>query len=217
MQERFLPVGLHKHKYIEFLYVYSGTCENTINGKMISLNAGDICIMNVNTCHSLTCKSENDIAINCLMAREYFDSVLTASLSSDALFSAFSPDNIFNQDHKQYALFIQQDVSAIYDLFCEVLTEFQQRNELYQVIIKSFLTIIFARLVRSTNQSLVGISSRHKPEIWELMQYIRENCTRITLSEMAAHFSYESTYLSKTIKKNPASLFWRPEIKHALT
>lgn len=72
VQERFLPVGLHKHKYIEFLYVYSGTCENTINGKMISLNAGDICIMNVNTCHSLTCKSENDIAINCLMAREYF-------------------------------------------------------------------------------------------------------------------------------------------------
>lgn len=124
-------------------YVYSGTCENTLDEKTFILKAGDVCIMNVNTFHSITCKNEDDIAVNCLMAREYFDSILTDSLSSNALFSVFSSNRIFDQNHGKYALFLQQEVSAVHKLFCQIMIEYLQQKEFYQAVVRSLLILGF--------------------------------------------------------------------------
>jgi uncharacterized cupin superfamily protein len=45
IHNRYTPLFLHKHAFFEMVYVYSGQCENTIDGNKIVMNKGDICII----------------------------------------------------------------------------------------------------------------------------------------------------------------------------
>ncbi|NLN04814.1 MAG: hypothetical protein GX166_08380 [Clostridiaceae bacterium] len=42
---RYNPLFPHSHAFFEMIYVYEGRCENTIEGKLINMEQGDICIV----------------------------------------------------------------------------------------------------------------------------------------------------------------------------
>lgn len=49
----YLPEFTHCHDFFEIIYVYSGNCDNIVNGNKIHMISNDICIMSPNSYHSL--------------------------------------------------------------------------------------------------------------------------------------------------------------------
>ena len=46
-------VRAHKHDYIELCYVWSGICYQTIEGKAVTTEKGDVCIFDTHAVHSI--------------------------------------------------------------------------------------------------------------------------------------------------------------------
>ena len=63
---RYAPYPLHSHQFLELNYIYSGHCQQIINGQTYMLNQGDILLMDVGSKHQIECLEEEDIVINLL-------------------------------------------------------------------------------------------------------------------------------------------------------
>ena len=67
---RFAPYPLHGQKFLEINYMFSGSCQQVVDGDKIELKAGDILLMNVGAQHSISALNEQDILINVLFTNK---------------------------------------------------------------------------------------------------------------------------------------------------
>ena len=70
---RFIEFAEHKHIYIESVYVCTGELVHYIDGKALSMQAGDLLLMNQYVKHSVKRAKLNDIGINFIALPEFFD------------------------------------------------------------------------------------------------------------------------------------------------
>jgi quercetin dioxygenase-like cupin family protein len=70
--DRFQKHPKHSHPAIEINYMYSGSCQQKINGEIHELKEGNILIMNEDTIHEIYPLKKDDILINILIATSYF-------------------------------------------------------------------------------------------------------------------------------------------------
>ncbi len=65
---------LHRHNYIEFIYVYSGKLVQIINKERKIYYKGDVCILDYNTLHAeINERGEDDIIIFFGMSKKFFN------------------------------------------------------------------------------------------------------------------------------------------------
>ena len=70
---RFVHFPLHRHNYVEVLYVCEGTLTNIIDGKQVIVRKGELLFLNQFTHHEILAAGRNDIAINFMVLPEFFD------------------------------------------------------------------------------------------------------------------------------------------------
>lgn len=70
-------------------FTFSGSCVQSVNGIQIPMKEGDICILDTNVYHSLESVGSNDIIIDCLMRKSYFDNTFMSQLADNTLMSSF--------------------------------------------------------------------------------------------------------------------------------
>lgn len=208
--ERFTHVKQHRHSFIELIYVYSGSCEQVINGQKLSMQAGEICLLDTNVTHTISSYSESDIVINCLMSKSYFDTSFLSRLSGNDLLSQFFVHSIFQT--KQYNHFIYFQSSSndtipyiMKKLLCEYLDEGLCKEE----IINSYMIILFSELLRIYKfQKTSGASMiSDKDQISDILSYIQKNYMHTDLTSTAAHFNFNPSYLSRLIKQSTGNSF----------
>jgi len=69
---RFAAMPVHKHDFIELNYMYSGSCDQRIDGRPVTLREGDVCLLDRNVPHEISPLGENDILVNLLLRKEAF-------------------------------------------------------------------------------------------------------------------------------------------------
>lgn len=202
-QTRYSHVPLHRHRYIEMNYVYSGSCSAVINGTEILLEEGDVCIMDVGVVHTITSVCEKDIVLNYIMEKNYFNYRFIEQLAHSGIVSKFIADVIDKSSrHNQYLLFHTASDPRIKELFENIFCEYLDPGICSKAVIDSYMTIIFVRLAqcyRETKEQEYRKNSRSY--ITEILEYIDGHCTDCSLTETAAHFNFHPTYLSRAIKK----------------
>mgnify|MGYP001584940659 FL=1 len=70
---RFIKFNKHKHDYLEMMFVYSGKINQVIEGEKLVIERGEILLLDMNVEHSIEAAGEDDIAINVLIKKEFFD------------------------------------------------------------------------------------------------------------------------------------------------
>ena len=103
-QDRYVEVLPHQHDYIELCYLWSGSCSQTIEGKKIVTGEGDVCIFDTQAVHSIEPGGENDILVNILMSREFFDSAFLSRMPRQGIVSEFLAESVTKSRKKQQAL-----------------------------------------------------------------------------------------------------------------
>ncbi|MBB3112472.1 AraC-like DNA-binding protein/mannose-6-phosphate isomerase-like protein (cupin superfamily) [Paenibacillus phyllosphaerae] len=207
---RYMITTAHKHDFLEMNYVFAGRCVQTINGKQVILNEGEFCLLDTYVTHTIEPAGENDIIMNCLMRKNYFDADLLKRLSGNDLISEFITDAVYkNKASNQYIVFPSGGNPKIQRLMQEVLIEYFAPGLCSEEIINSYMIILFSELLRIFKQSAETdrASGLQKVLITDVLLYIEQNYAEVTLTSAAKHFGFHPNYLSRMIKNHLGASF----------
>lgn len=70
---RFVDFPIHRHNYIEIMYVCMGEITHYIDGKKLVMRQGDMLLMNQHVKHSIKRAEAGDVGINFIVLPEFFD------------------------------------------------------------------------------------------------------------------------------------------------
>ncbi len=206
--DRFVAFDHHRHDYLEMLFVYSGSIRQHIDGKDLTIKKGEIFLLDMNMEHSIYEAGEEDIAINILIKKEFFDSFFMKQVAYNDVISNFVVKAIYGKkDVKQYIYFQTSENTYIWDFMIQLLIEYYEQRNGMETAIRAYMLLIFNELFRSyekhLSQSMVNAIDTSISS--EIVNYINEHFKELSLTSMAKAFNYHPDYLGKIIKKMTGS------------
>lgn len=203
-QDRFVPVHRHRHNYIELNYVWSGVCIQEINGEKIVCRQGDICILNTQAVHQVETAGDNDIFINLLMRKEFFETAFFSRMIKQGILTQFLAKSVLQKHNKnQYLVFETHKNERIAEVMLELVREYYGNALGREEAMKSYIIILFTEILRTFQQ--YGEQEPDKREeysrIYEVLEYIEKNYEACTLPILAETFGYHPQYLTTLLKE----------------
>lgn len=208
-QDRFNTVYPHKHDYIELCYVWSGKCNQTIEGKEIVTRQGDVCIFDTQAVHSIEAAGEDDILVNIMMRKEFFDAAFLSRMTKHGIVSEFLVDAVTkSRQKKHYLYFPSHNNERVQDIVEHILAEYLAADLGMEEVLESYVIILFTELLRTLRDNPSGqdlVSS--EVQVLELLSYIEENYEHCNLSDMGKAFGMHGNYLTALLKEKTGRSF----------
>lgn len=193
-----IEIPEHTHTYFEILYVLSGSSVHVINQNTQTFTAGDFCILPPAARHLQNACAECD-TIKILVRLSAFTEVCAGLLKGQDTLSRFLLSSIYNENSEQCLLFRtgqnEEIREHVFDMFGEMLSP----NPYTDRILTGMLMVLLLRLSKScpaVTQTVTLGNSDH-----EILLYVQEHYSTLTLEKLAAHLHYTVPYCSRYIKK----------------
>lgn len=208
-QDRYVEVLPHQHDYIELCYLWSGSCRQTIEGKKIVTGEGDVCIFDTQAVHSIEPGGENDILVNILMSREFFDSAFLSRMPRQGIVSEFLAESVTKSRKKQHYLYFKAHRnSRVREIMEEIISEYYTRDIGMEEVMESYVIILFTELLRVwRDETRKQASVSREVQILELLAYIEKNYETCTLPQMGKAFGMHGNYLTALLKEKTGRSF----------
>lgn len=209
---RYVPVPYYIHTNVNMNYIYSGSCSYEIDGKSVTLEAGDVCIFDRDVVRHKFKTGENDIIINISMSNEFFSDSFFNHLKKQSIMASFLLSAVSdNTNHDQYLIFRTSHSEQICDMFVKLLVEYFDIKLYRKEIMKSYLMIIMIELLRlysvNNGEHFIQISSNVSDNLLDIINYIELHYADCTLIEVAEKFGYHPKYLSTLIHQRTHKTF----------
>ena len=202
--DRFIKFDKHKHDYLEMVFVYSGKIKQEIEGEKLVIEKGEILLLDMNVEHSIDAASVDDIAINVLIKKEFFDWIFMSQIADNDLISNFIIEAIYGKNKfKQYIHFKTSQNDKVFNFMIQILMEYYDKKNGMETSIRAYIMLLFNELLRDYKNNLSSeiVSKIDITISTEILNYINSNYKDITLKSMADHFSYNPDYIGKLVKK----------------
>lgn len=198
---RYTPPLLHNHTFFELIYVYDGTCDQTLNQKTITLKSGDICIIPPGVSHSIGV-FDGSVVLNCLIRKSTLHNIFFNFLSNPNILSAFFLNNIYSENGNHYIIFHTGSDFEIQRGFLYMYWESVNQNLYFDQMTGYTLMLIFGLLIRNYEKSVELPTFTQKTDVqrFAILQFIQDNFSLITLEDISERFHYTPEYTSKLIK-----------------
>ncbi len=198
---RYTPAIEHSHTFFEMIYIYSGSCNQKINGQEIHLRSGDICVVPPGITHNIEV-FDDSIVINVLMRKSTLHNIFFNFLRTPNILSAFFLNNIYSKNGNDYIIFHSGNDQDLKEKFIYMLWETENKDVYYYQMISNTIMLIFGALIRYYEKSVETPTFTHKSDVqrFAILQYIQANYTTVRLEDIADHFHYSTEYTSKLIK-----------------
>ncbi len=199
---RFVEFPLHKHNYIEMVYVCAGEITHYIDGKEIRMQPGDLILLNQYVKHSVKRAEYGDVGINFIILPEFFDIPLQMMRKQNILADFLLGTLRQNNPIPQYLNFQLGGQKAISNLIENMITSIMSENNNEDVINQYSMGLVFLYLLNHIDK--LSDNSSHSYEdiiIQATIQYIDSNYKTASLSYIADNFKQSLSALSRMIKK----------------
>lgn len=195
----------HSHSFLEINYLYSGCCENTVNGNTLFMKQGDFLIMAPGCPHQVRPLGERDLMINLILLPVYAEGVLGRILPANSILSDFLFFSLCSTDSEpNYAFFEMQGWAETEEATADLLREYYDQQQAgSEELIQCRMYQLLLLLWRYQQQHLEKVRYAFYPDstVASILHYIQENCTHCTRETVARHFSYSPNYLSGLISR----------------
>lgn len=208
--KRFAKFKEHKHDYLELIYVFSGNIKQKINGTEVNINKGEICLLDLDLFHSIEPAFENDIAVNIIMKKEFFDGIFMSFLSDNDIISDFIIKAFYHKkENNNYLLFHTSENDTVQTIMKNILCEYFDKKIGSDTAIHAYILLLFTELLRyyRENMGQTNIKTLNRTIISEVKNYLSRNYKSATLKETADNFHFHPDYLSKLIKNSTGISF----------
>lgn len=184
----------HYHKYIELLYMYSGTLNINVDGKMFNVSAGELIIINSNEAHmirSLTATRE-------YVCLQFEPEILYAEDPSMSELSDFL-QRMFEKDRLRVIDKAAVDDSPIPSLCHSIINEWLERTPGSDLLMRSYFLGIFGWIYRywRTTEVIDESNSNSHSFVDTVRYYVKTNYATATEAEAAKRCNYSLGYFSR--------------------
>lgn len=171
---------LDRYLRIELCYLWSGSCSQTIEGKKIVTSEGDICIFDTQAVHAIEAGGENDILVNILMSREFFDTAFLSRMPRQGIVSEFLAESVTkSRKKKHYLYFKTHGNNRVGEIMEQIISEYYARDIGMEEVMESYVIILFTELQNEQKKKGCGrmIDIAHAKQEFEkyLDEYDRED------------------------------------------
>ena len=198
---RFIDFPLHSHDYLEMMYVVKGSITHIINHEEITLNEGDLIIMNKYLEHSIKKSTINDIGVNFIITDEFLIDTIE-KMDKELLLYAFIENNLKSDGKSDYLVFRLADNDVILNILDNLVYLIMDRYDEY-VLIQETTRLLFSYL-NTFKGILISDSKKQTKEENErkiIINYIKQNIRFATLYELSKILKYSVEYTSRKVKK----------------
>lgn len=200
---RFVHFPSHRHNYIEVLYVCEGKLTNIIDGKQVCIQKGELLFLNQFTHHEILPAGENDIVINFMILPEFFDTVYTMAGSNNPLADFLVNVLRQNEEKGEYLHFKVAEVLQIQNLLENMIYSLVTGKGDQNRINQTTMGLIFLYLIDSVQYVEMRLPNQYENMIaMTTLDYIEQNYSQATLTELCEKLHLPMHTLSKMIKKN---------------
>lgn len=200
---RFIDFPLHRHNYIEIMYVCQGSITHVIDGKEIVLEKGDMIFLNPHVLHGIRKAGPEDIGINFIALPEFFDIPLQM-VGQDNVLAGFLADTIRqDQGVSDYLLFRLGGVTEVENLIENMVVSMISNREKEEIMNQYSMGLVFLYILNHMER-LTQESSRSYQDVMvqSILSYIHQNYRTANLSKVADDMHQSLSVLSKMIKKS---------------
>lgn len=216
---RFAPYPTHSHTFLEINYLLKGQAHQIVDGQLITLNQGDLLLLDVGAKHSIASLSENDLLINILFRNSNINIDFLKDLcrSSSVLYDFLINSSLKNSQQQDYLIFRTANNQKIAQVMDEIIEEYFLQRKFADTVIKAYLQILITNLVRDYHIFDDQPPSKTRSLMIEILAEIDKNYAEISLKKVAAEHSYNENYLSNLFKKEVGQSFSTVVLKKRLT
>lgn len=189
---RYVHIPVHKHDFMELVFVFSGTCIHTVEGQSFQQGAGTFTIVNSYTKHELVA-SPDCLCLTIKVRIDTFRDFHIPNLPLLAVPVSFNcGDDTFMRD-MLLTIYEQQTNEACY------------HDEIMSLLLQSVL-IYCMQNFRDTVKFLYA-GTKLEGRMLEITNYMFENYQNVTLRGLARHFGYSEPYLCKLFREETDTTF----------
>lgn len=208
---RFAPYPAHTHTFLEMNYMLKGTVDEIVNGTPITLQQGDLLIMDRGTVHSLGYTGEDDLLINILFRDDLLNIDFLKGLrkSRNVLYQfllrgATGRDDGRGSDYLLFRTAANPEITATVD---HMINEYYLNEEFSDSILEAELQILIVQLVRGFQVETEGETSSSRRLVLQMLSEITEEYRTVSLQELAGRHGYSRNYLGNLFKKEVGRTF----------
>ena len=205
---RFVDFPLHRHDFIEMMYVCKGSITHIINGEEIVMEAGDLLVLNQHTRHAIRAAGRDDIAVNFLILPEFFDAAF-GLLERDGVLMDFMVSFLRqSDDNGKYLHFKVAGVLPVQNLIENLLTSLAYRQKDEYKINQISIGLLFLYLQKYTRM-LDETQPTQYDDIMTMsvLRYIDQHYKTASLTELAKRINQPLSLLSRFIKAKTGATF----------
>ncbi len=198
---------LHKHNFIEVVYVLQGSAIHTVDDMSYPVKRGNVVLIDHGVPHSFAHdvgEEEQFLTYDLLFTPDFFNiSVLENNefytLASSYLFSsAFAefksskiPQNLIKTHSKEFKI-----------LFEKIYSEYTKREAGFQSIIRAYLIEIIIKIFREIDKNQPTFTKSHQELVEKAIEHMRCNYDKhISLDEIASGIFLSKNYFRQIFKK----------------
>lgn len=206
---RFVHFPVHKHNYVEIIYMCSGSTTHIINGKnTVTLETGELLFLNQNATQEIFPAGLDDVAVNFMVLPEFFDRAFLMMEEESVLHDFLVGTLKDEQGFMDYLHFPVKDVLPIQNLIENMIYSLVNKQPNSRNINQTTMGLLFLLLQNQSDK--INKSTGNNPEenlMFTALKYIEENYKTGTLEDLATMVNRPDYYISKLIKKHSGQTF----------
>ncbi len=198
---------LHKHEFIEIVYVISGAAVHETAVGSYTVSRGDVVVINTDTPHAFH-EVESDEpfqAYDLMFTPDFLDTSLIRASDFNEMCSSFLFYSLFPEEEA-----IGPDLhlagssyGRFGELFHKIYLEYTGQEKGYCELVRAYIIELIIKLFRKLESSVSGkISPRQKESVEAAVAYLRESFhTHITLDELATRIFLSKDYFNRIFRE----------------
>ncbi|WP_197068502.1 AraC family transcriptional regulator [Photobacterium gaetbulicola] len=202
---RYIHYPAHTHDYVELCYVLNGKSDQFIEGQKLRLNKGDILFMGPGAVHEILPSSKDDIIINFIVHKKFFNYIFEFIDDSSSL-STFFIDAIFKNSTSKALIFDTLDKEPIEILLNQIIDLLTAKERFMEAKIKFLLGLLVIELIQDTPK-VIDKNSYESRVLAHVISHIEQDLQQANLNTIAEKLNMKNYNLSKLIKKESGKTF----------
>jgi len=206
---RFVEFPQHTHDYIEMIYMCTGQTRHVINGiTPVTLQAGEILILNQYASHAIHAAGVQDIAVNFFMKPAFLDVALSL-LEEESALSRFVMNSLRSRDPEaDFLVFHVADVPQVQNLMENLIWSIWDRRAHRVHTDQLTMGLLFLHLLEHTERIAHGKADEYRHSILlSVLRYIEEHYETASLTALARRLNQPVSQLSRLVKAGTGSTF----------
>lgn len=199
---------LHRHQFIEIVYILSGEAIHTVGGKEYEVKSGDVTIINSGIPHKFTSKpdlKENFVTYDLMITPDFLDAAAIDMSNFESLKNSFLFYSLLSSDDSEYPdMHISGKLYSDYgEIFTRIYREFERQEKGYIELIRAYVIELIIKIFRRIEKmGTVTLSPDKLETIYGAVRYIENNYnTKLSVDEIASKVFISPDYFRKLFKK----------------